>query len=105
MGPVRSNNANVHRIVEIYHEDGEGEGRERLVKTKGDNNLISYEVLDYPIREADYHGKVVSVIPKIGLVTMPPYNYIIAGIAAGLVSVTGILAYIVNNHKHDGNQK
>jgi signal peptidase I len=90
----------VHRIAEIYQDD---ESRERLVKTKGDNNPVSYEVLDYPIREADYYGKVISVIPKVGLVTMPPYNYIIAGIAAGLVSLTGILGYIISqrNSKRD----
>lgn len=81
----------VHRIVEIYQDN---EGKERLVKTKGDNNPVSYEVLDYPIREADYYGKVISVIPKVGLVTVPPYNYILTGIAAGLVTVTGIIAYL-----------
>jgi hypothetical protein len=94
----------VHRIVEIYQDDNNNnnnnnrvteEREERLIKTKGDNNPVSYEVLDYPIREADYYGKVVSVIPKVGLVTMPLYNYIIAGIAAGLVSVTGILGYLI----------
>jgi signal peptidase I len=92
----------MHRIVEIY-QDYEGK-EERLVKTKGDNNPISYEVLDYPISEADYHGKVISIIPKVGLVTMPPYNYIIAGVAVVLVSVTGILAYSIyqrNSGKKD----
>jgi signal peptidase I len=38
----------VHRIVEIYQDD---EGGEMLVKTKGDNNAVSYEGLDYPIRK------------------------------------------------------
>ena len=97
----------VHRIVEIYHADNatnnsssnrstgvEEEGEERLVKTKGDANPVSYEILDYPIREADYYGKVISIIPKIGLVTMPPYNYIIAGIAVGLVTVVRIVGYV-----------
>jgi signal peptidase I len=92
----------VHRIVEIYQDN---ESRERLVKTKGDNNPVSYEVLDYPIREADYYGKVISVIPKVGLVTMPPYNYIIAGIAAGLVSVTGILGYMIHQKENKKKDK
>jgi signal peptidase len=92
----------VHRIVEIYQDN---EGKERLVKTKGDNNPVSYEVLDYPIREADYYGKVISVIPKVGLVTMPPYNYIIAVIAAGLVSVTGIIAYISSRKENKKKDK
>jgi signal peptidase I len=101
----------VHRIVEIYQAEnnnnvdsdrGTKEG-DRLVKTKGDNNPVSYEVLDYPISEADYYGKVISIIPKVGLVTIPPYNYVIAGVAAGLLSVTGILGYVVyqKNSKKD----
>jgi signal peptidase len=94
----------VHRVVEIYRED-DAEAQDRLVKTKGDNNPVSYEVLDYPIREADYYGKVVSNIPKVGLVTMPPYNYIIAVIAAGLVSVTGIIAYISSRKENKKKDK
>ena len=104
----------VHRIVEIYQEAEEpdtdiqrtaevGE-EERLVKTKGDNNPVSYEGLDYPIRETDYYGKVISIIPEVGLVTLPPYNYIIAGIAAGLASVTGILTYIINHQKNNNSR-
>jgi signal peptidase I len=94
----------VHRVVEIYRED-DAEAQDRLVKTKGDNNPVSYEVLDYPIREADYYGKVVSNIPKVGLVTMPPYNYVIVGIAVGLVSVTGIIAYISSRKENKKKDK
>jgi len=97
----------VHRIAEIYHGDNatkEGaQADERLVKTKGDNNPVSYEGLDYPIRETDYDGKVILIIPKVGLVTIPPYNYIIAGIAVGLVSVSGILSYISFQKKESKN--
>jgi hypothetical protein len=64
-------------------------------------------VLDYHISEADYFDKVISIIPKVGLATMPPYNYIIAGIAAWLMSVTGLFGYIIyqrimraKNNKH-----
>ena len=56
----------IHRIVEIYSDTQTGE---RLVKTKGDNNPQSYEGLDYPIREKDYYGKVVGVIPKIAILS------------------------------------
>ena len=52
----------IHRIVEIYSDSQTGN---RLVKTKGDNNPQSYEAFDYPIREEDYYGKVVGVIPKV----------------------------------------
>jgi signal peptidase len=91
----------VHRTVEIYQDD---EGKQRLVKTKGDNNPVSFELLDYPIREADYYGKVISVIPKVGLVTVPPYNYVIVGIAVGLVTVTAIIAY-TTYWKENGKEK
>ena len=47
----------------------DGQTGERLVKTKGDNNPESYEGFDYPIRENDYYGKVVGVIPKVGLIS------------------------------------
>ena len=56
----------IHRIVEIYSDAETGE---RLVKTKGDNNPQSYEGFDYPIREKDYYGKVVGVIPKIAILS------------------------------------
>jgi signal peptidase len=39
-------------------------------------------MLDYPIRQQNYIGKVVSVVSKVGLATMairPPINYIIIG--------------------------
>lgn len=56
----------VHRVVEIYSDSDTGE---RLLKTKGDNNPISYDHFDYPIKKADYYGKVIAVIPKIGLLS------------------------------------
>jgi signal peptidase len=56
----------VHRVVEIYSDSHTGD---RLLKTKGDNNPQSYENFDYPIKRQDYYGKVVAVIPKIGLLS------------------------------------
>jgi hypothetical protein len=67
-----------------------------LVKTKGDNNRVSYEVLDYPIREANYYGKVIYVIPMVGLISIPPFTYVIAAIGISLILATfsiGILLY------------
>jgi signal peptidase len=54
----------------------------KIIRTKGDANPSSIRLLDYPIRRQNYIGKVVSVIPKLGLVTIairPPINYIIIG--------------------------
>jgi signal peptidase I len=56
----------VHRAVEIYQGDNNGNG-DRLVKTKDDAHPISYEVLDYPVRKHDYNGKVIFVISQLVL--------------------------------------
>jgi signal peptidase len=85
----------VHRVVEISHNDNDT--LDRLVKTKGDANPISYEVLDYPIREDDYYGKVILVIPKVGLVfkavSTPPISYIIFLAAVAIVAIPMILLH------------
>ncbi len=52
----------------------------RIVMTKGDANPDSIPGIDYPIRQENYVGKVVYVIPKLGLITKaisPPINYIL----------------------------
>ena len=79
----------VHRIVQIYKNVQTGD---RLVKTKGDNNPQSYENFDYPIRQQDYYGKVIYIIPKIGLLLLPPYNYVSIVIAAGIFIVIALVA-------------
>lgn len=64
----------------------------KIIRTKGDANPGSIRLLDYPIRQQNYIGKVVYVIPKVGLVTMvirPPINYIIIG-----AIIIGIVYYI-----------
>lgn len=66
----------VHRIVHI----STGVEGNRIITTKGDANAESIPYIDYPIREQNYIGKVVYVIPKLGVVTeaiSPPTNYII----------------------------
>ena len=55
-----------HRVVQIYSDSQTGE---RLLKTKGDSNPKSYENFDYPIRKQDYYGKVVFVVPKVGILS------------------------------------
>lgn len=91
----------VHRIVEIYSDDKAGE---RLVKTKGDNNPISYQNFDYPIKQQDYYGKVIYVIPLMGLVSIQPYSYVISAAAIILVSATFLIGTLytrrrVNNRR------
>jgi signal peptidase len=54
-----------------------------VVRTKGDANPASIPGTDYPIREDNYIGRVVYVMPGAGLVTKvisPPVNYIIIAI-------------------------
>jgi signal peptidase len=70
----------VHRVAKIAID--KRDGTSRVIRTKGDANPSSIPLLDYPLREANYIGKVVFVIPKVGLITQlirPPINYIIIG--------------------------
>ena len=69
----------VHRVIEI---DDRTDG-ERIVRTKGDANPASIPGTDYPIREENYIGTVIYVMPGAGLVTKvisPPVNYIIIAV-------------------------
>lgn len=69
----------VHRIIDI-DENSDGE---RVVRTKGDANPASIPGTDYPIREDNYIGIVVYVMPGAGLITKvisPPVNYIIIAV-------------------------
>jgi signal peptidase len=74
----------VHRIVDI---DVDG-GGEMMVRTKGDANPASIPGTDYPIRQDDYIGKVIYVLPGIGVITKvisPPVNYIIIAIILAIL--------------------
>lgn len=71
----------VHRVAKIAIDKRDGSSS-KVIRTKGDANPSSIPLLDYPLREANYVGKVVYVIPKMGLITQlirPPINYIIIG--------------------------
>lgn len=74
----------VHRIADI---DVDANG-ERVVRTQGDANPASIPGTDYPIRQDDYIGKVIYVIPGIGVITKvisPPVNYIIIAIILAIL--------------------
>jgi signal peptidase len=69
----------VHRVVEI-NDSPDGT---RIIRTKGDANPASIPGTDYPIREQNYIGKVVYVMPGAGIVTKvisPPVNYVIIAV-------------------------
>jgi signal peptidase I len=74
----------VHRIIDI-DEDADGD---RTVRTKGDANPSPIPGTDYPIQKNNYIGKVVYVLPGIGIVTQfirPPYNFVIIAIILALL--------------------
>lgn len=75
----------VHRVANIQEFDINGIKR-LVVTTKGDNNPDSYNGLDFPILNENYIGKVIYVLPKVGMVSMflkPPVNYILIAIVGG----------------------
>jgi len=74
----------VHRIADI---DLDRNGQ-MVIRTKGDANPASIPGTDYPIRQDDYIGKVIYVIPGIGIITKvisPPVNYIIIAIILAIL--------------------
>ncbi len=75
----------VHRVAKIQ------QGSEKIITTKGDNNPASIPGIDYPITKKEYIGKVIFVIPKLGVVSKmftPPINYIIIGIILAIIFVS-----------------
>jgi signal peptidase len=94
--PEGSDRVIVHRIVDI---DMDGDG-ERMVRTRGDANPASIPGTDYPIRQDDYIGKVIYVIPGIGVITKvisPPVNYIIIAIILAIL----FFNWVGKNNKSD----
>ena len=76
----------VHRVAEIQT----GSHGERILTTKGDANDASIPGVDNPIRVSQYIGKVVYVIPGLGLITKvlsPPVNYIIIAVILAVLFV------------------
>lgn len=70
----------VHRVAEIITDESNGQ---KIIRTKGDANPDSIPGVDYPIFQPLYVGKVVYVIPKLGVITnifRPPANYILIGV-------------------------
>ena len=82
----------VHRVAEIVTDPSNGQ---KVIRTKGDANPASIPGLDYPIFQPLYIGKVVYVIPKLGIITSilrPPTNYVLIGII-----LIGLIYYLRKN--------
>ncbi len=82
--PVGEDRVIVHRIVDI---DIDADGA-RIIRTRGDANPASIPGTDYPIRQDNYIGKVIYVLPGIGIITKvisPPVNYIIIAIILAIL--------------------
>ena len=90
MSPI-GNESIVHRIVDIKLDSAGN----KIIKTKGDANPYSLLGLDHPIRDQDYFGKVIYILPPIfGLfldLTNPPFYPIIIG------SVIAVVFYFYKN--------
>lgn len=85
----------VHRIIQI----SSGTNGDRIVRTKGDANPRSIPFIDYPIEEHNYVGKVVYVVPKLGVISKmmnPPTNYLIV---AGTIAL--IVIYYTRTRKRE----
>src|SRR5918992_3910624 len=81
----------VHRVEAI----GLDSDNQRVIRTKGDANPSSIQMVDYPITEDQYVGKVIHVIPFVGVILMyldllarvfiQPIFYIIIGTVAATI--------------------
>jgi signal peptidase I len=83
----------VHRVAEIVTDPSNGQ---TIIRTKGDANPDSILGADYPIFQPLYIGKVVYVIPKLGVITdilHPPTNYILIGLI-----LVGLIYYLIKKN-------
>lgn len=76
----------VHRITEITSENGR-----RVIITKADSSPVSIPGVDFPINSHNFIGKVKFVIPEVGILFIPPMNYILL---AGIVSAIALIIFI-----------
>ena len=61
----------IHRVAQIVTDPDNGQ---RIIRTKGDSNPGSIPQLDYPIFQENYIGKVVYIIPHLGVVLASKCN-------------------------------
>ena len=77
----------VHRVAAIRMDIHNN----RIIRTKGDANPISIPLVDYPIMEKNYIGKVVYVVPKLGIIPLTSDRTVIYIIIGSIIII--ILAY------------
>ena len=88
----RSGKIIVHRVAAIGFDAGD----QRVIRTKGDANPHSIQSVDYPVTEKQYVGKVIHIIPFVGITLMyldllarvfiqPIFYIIIGGVAATIL--------------------
>ncbi len=106
----------VHRVVKVFEKGDVLAGNEalnglcypiplpnseiksRIILTKGDANECSIPGVDIPITQKNYIGKVMFIVPQIGIIPTilkPPVNYIIMAVIAGLL----IASFVKSNKK------
>lgn len=89
--PAGEDRVIVHRISEITSENGK-----RIIITKGDASPVSIPGVDFPINSQNFIGRVKFVVPEVGILFIPPINYILL---AGVVSAVGLTIYIYGRRK------
>jgi signal peptidase I len=76
----------VHRVAEITSENGK-----RVLITKGDSSSVSIPGVDFPINYNNFIGRVKFVIPQMGILLIPPVNYVLLG---AILSAVGIVIFL-----------
>jgi signal peptidase len=89
--PAGEDRVIVHRISEITSENGK-----RIIITKGDASPVSIPGVDFPINSQNFIGRVKFVVPEVGILFIPPINYILL---AGVVSAVGLTIHIYGKRK------
>ena len=89
--PAGEDRVIVHRISEITSENGK-----RIIITKGDASPVSIPGVDFPINSQNFLGRVKFVVPEVGILFIPPINYILL---VGIVSAVGLTIYIYGRRK------
>jgi signal peptidase len=89
----------VHRVAAIRMDIHSN----RIIRTKGDANPISIPLVDYPIMEKNYIGKVVYVIPKVGIIPLTSDRTVIHIIIGSIIII--ILAYSFRKGRRENNRE
>jgi signal peptidase I len=72
----------VHRVAEITSENGK-----RVIITKGDASPVSIPGVDFPIYDNNFIGRVKIVLPQIGILFIPPVNYVLLGAMISAITI------------------